>query len=70
MITLEQAQVAKIKVKRLLAGAAEVAGIGVTRVGDDYAVKVNLSAPGAEIPDNIDGVPVRVEVTGSPKAGL
>ena len=32
-----------------------------------YAVKVNLSGPvkpGTELPDEINGVPVRVEVTG------
>jgi hypothetical protein len=41
--------------------------VGITRVGRGYAVKVNLSAPigrGAKIPADIDGVPVRVEVTG------
>ena len=34
----------------------------------DYAVKINLSEPvdpGIELPTDIDGVPVRVEVVGT-----
>jgi len=70
-IGIEQARAAKKKAKRQLAGVASVVGIGLTRVGDDYAVKINLAAApsdGPKFPDNIDGVPVRCEVVGKLKA--
>lgn len=46
---------------------ASVVGVGITRIGDGYGVKVNLeTSPAADVdlPDKIDGVPVRVEVVG------
>jgi hypothetical protein len=46
---------------------ADVAGIGITRVGEGYGLKVNLShlPPDADpLPTEIAGVPVRVEVVG------
>jgi hypothetical protein len=55
----------------MLRDESEMTGVGITRVGKGYAVKVNFaSAPSAdfEIPDEVDGVPVRVEVTGRIKA--
>ena len=43
-----------------------VTGVGITRVGEDYAVKVNVSEPvdPGQLPAEIDGVRVCVEVTG------
>jgi hypothetical protein len=41
--------------------------VGITRVHGEYALKLNLSAPiepGVELPADIDGVPLCVEVTG------
>jgi len=70
-ITLEEARAAKQAAQRLLATVDRVVGIGITRDGDGYAVKINLSepvAPGIQLPTEIDGVPVRVEVTGSVRA--
>jgi hypothetical protein len=67
-VTLEKAQAAKKTALRLLEAVDSVVGVGITRLGGKYAVKVNLSgpvAPGTELPTEIDGVPVRVEVTGS-----
>jgi hypothetical protein len=69
-ISLDQARAAKAIVRELLSGL-EVVGVGITRVQDDYAVKVNLSKPppaGTELPTVIDGVPVRFEVTGKARA--
>lgn len=44
---------------------APVVGVGITRVGDGYGVKVNLSKrPSARLPAQVDGVPVRVEIVG------
>jgi len=63
-ITLDQARAAKATAKRQFK-RFKIVGVGITRVGGEYAVKVNLSeppAPGAKLPTEISGVPVRVEV--------
>lgn len=42
--------------------------VGITRVGDNYAVKVNVGEPpppDVKIPTEVDGVPIKFEVTGS-----
>lgn len=65
---LDEARAAKERAKSFFAGNASVVGIGLTRVGDGYGVKVNLGtppAPDADLPDTIDGVPVRIEVVGT-----
>ena len=64
---MEQARAAKQKALSLFAGFAGVNGIGITRVGDSYGIKVNLAEPpsaGVELPKEIDGVPVVVEIVG------
>jgi hypothetical protein len=66
-ITLEQARAAKKSAKALLAALPGVVGLGITKIGDDYALKVNLGAAlpsGVCAPERIDGVPVQVEVVG------
>ena len=70
-VTLEKAQAAKRTALRLLETVDSVVGVGITRLDGEYAVKVNLSGPvrpGTELPTEIDGVAVRVEVTGSIRA--
>jgi hypothetical protein len=70
-ISLEQAQAAKKIALRRFKKLGSVTGVGITRVGGEYAVKVNLSEPidpGVTMPSEIDGVPLRVEVTGAIKA--
>jgi hypothetical protein len=67
-IGLDQARAAKERAKSLFAGKPSIVGIGLTRVGDGYGVKVNLDAPpppDAGLPETIDGVPVRIEVVGT-----
>ena len=67
-ITLEQARAAKESAKALLSELPGVAGVGITKVGDDYAVKVNLRAPlpaGVSAPERIGDVPVCIEVVGT-----
>ena len=67
-VTLEQAKAAKRTAILRFEAIGEVVGVGITRVAGQYAVKVNLSEPvkpGIELPNEINGVPVRVEVTGS-----
>jgi hypothetical protein len=64
---LQQARAAKERAKVLFAGKASVVGVGINRVGGGFGVKVNLSEPpppDADLPETIDGVPVRVEVVG------
>ena len=66
-ISLEQARAAKESAKTLLADLPGVVGLGITKVGEDYALKVNLRAPlpaGVAMPEHIGDVPVRVEVVG------
>ena len=63
--TLEEARAAKPKAAAALA-ALPVVGVGITRIGGGYGLKVNLSetvAAGA-VPDHIDGVPIETEVVG------
>jgi len=66
-ISIEQARAAKQSAKTLLAALPGQVGVGITKVGDDYAVKVNLSRPlpaGVSAPERIGDVPVCVEVVG------
>lgn len=66
-ISLEQARAAKESAKVLLAALPGVVGVGITKVGEDYALKVNLREPlpaGVSAPERIGDVLVRVEVVG------
>ncbi|MBX3180729.1 MAG: hypothetical protein KF886_25560 [Candidatus Hydrogenedentes bacterium] len=65
--TLSQARAAKPRVHELLRAMPQLAGVGITRVGKGYAVKVNLTEPPGDdlgVPTELDGVPIRVEVVG------
>jgi len=64
---LEKARAAKEKLKRLLSGVPEVSGIGITRLGEAYALKVNLACDlgdPALIPEEVNGLRVLKHVTG------
>jgi hypothetical protein len=70
--TLEQARVAKRKVGEVLGEvlgkSATIVGVGITKVDDEYAVKVNLSSESQEeLPLEIDGVQLVIEVVGEIK---
>jgi hypothetical protein len=70
-IPLDKAQAAKRSALRRFQKLGKVTGVGITRVKGEYALKVNLSEPvepGTKVPTDIDGVPVRVEVTGTIRA--
>jgi hypothetical protein len=65
--TLDQARAAKDEALKVFSRLGSVVGVGITRVGDSYAVKVNLrDTPdqGAKLPRTVQGVPVRVDVVG------
>jgi hypothetical protein len=73
-ISLEQATAAKKEALRRFGQLTTLTGVGITRVKGEYAVKVNVSEPlddDDSVPTTIDGVTVRVEVTGTirPRGG-
>lgn len=62
---LIQARQAKEQVKEHFGRLANLAGIGITRRGDRYAVQVSLAEPlgtATALPDEIAGVPVVVRI--------
>ena len=64
-VSIQQARKAKGTLARTLADAKGLVGLGITKVGKDYAVKVNFSTePQKRVPNTLAGVPVRVEVVG------
>jgi hypothetical protein len=66
-ISLEKAEAAKQSALQLFGTIGKIVGVGITRVDGEYAVKVNLSEPvepGTALPTEIEGVRVRVEITG------
>ena len=66
-VSIDEARRVKPKAGEAARQAGPVVGVGLTKVGDSYAVKVNLvhqPAPGVVLPNTIDGVPVLYEVAG------
>jgi len=66
-VELEAARAAKGRVKGLFPKQVQICGVGLTQQAGHYCVKVNLeSEPGSEIhlPEEIDGVPVVIQVVG------
>jgi hypothetical protein len=64
----ERARAAKKKAARVFAAYGKVVGVGITRVEGEYALKVNFEespSPSAELPTEIDGVPVVVRTVGT-----
>jgi hypothetical protein len=63
--TLKDARAAKTKATKLLEDHPLLQGIGITKQGADYGLKVNLlEGDAGAVPDDVDGVPVQVEVVG------
>ncbi|MDB5290487.1 MAG: hypothetical protein JWL69_1728 [Phycisphaerales bacterium] len=66
--TLDDARAVKGRALEVFGPLAEVVGIGITRIGEGYGLKINLRrppAPGVNLPEEVDGVPVNVEVVGT-----
>lgn len=62
---LEDTYAAEALAKRRFGGVKGINGIGVARRGSGYAVKINfVDEPDIEIPDQISGVDVIVDVVG------
>ena len=67
-ISLERAEAAKKAALQRFRKLPSLTGVGITRVAGEYAIKLNLGEPvepGVPFPDDIDGVPLYVEVTGT-----
>jgi hypothetical protein len=65
--SLEKARNAKAETLKIFNRLAGSAAVGITRIGDQYGLKVNLAEPLAESvspPSSVNGVPVCIEVTG------
>jgi hypothetical protein len=65
-ISLERAQAAKKAALQRFKKLPSLTGVGITRVGGGYAIKLNLREPiepGVTFPADIDGVPLCVEIT-------
>ena len=72
-VSRAQAEQAKRLVKEAVTGLRGVIGIGLTKIGPDWAVKVNLATPpadGPDLPTAVHGVPVCFEVVGEIRASL
>ena len=68
---IEKVRAAQRKAEAQFARHDEVNGIGITRVGEGFGLKVNLTRPlksGSTLPEQIDDVPVQVEVVGPIRA--
>ena len=64
---LQRVRAAKPLAEAVLTDLLGKVAIGITRIGDDYGLKVNLASapsPNIEIPSVVAGVPIRIEVTG------
>ena len=65
--TIDEARAAKAQALEIFRRLGVVAGIGITRVDNGYALKVNLREPlrpGVAPPTTVEGVPVRVAIVG------
>lgn len=63
---ITEARAAKDKLAREFASLSDIVGIGLTRNGTEWAVKINLAQPiaGDILPQEVDGVAVLTEVVG------
>jgi hypothetical protein len=64
---LDRVRAAKAHAHAVFSELADVVGIGITKINSEYGLKINLGSPPvkpAELPTEVDGVKVRVEVVG------
>ena len=69
--TVDEVRGAKKRALDVFRALADVGGVGITRIDGVYGLKVNLleePKPSVKLPDEVDGVPVRVEVVGGIRA--
>ncbi|MDF2387402.1 hypothetical protein JMG10_38495 [Nostoc ellipsosporum NOK] len=66
--TKEQAREAKHEVLSQISDRPELTGVGISRSGDGYSVKVHLSQPlpkDVNIPSRVNNVVVEAEIVGT-----
>ncbi len=66
-ISILKARAAKSVARQLMSKLLGDVAIGITRIGDDYGLKINLQVAPPDsvvLPKDVDGVPIRFEVTG------
>lgn len=64
---LDKARAAKARAHEVFSKLADVVGVGITTIGSEYGLKVNVSSPPPPsnvLPKEVDGVPVVMEVVG------
>lgn len=64
---LDRARAAKAHAHTVFSKLGKVVGVGITTIGSEYGLKINLASQpptSTELPTEVDGVPVRVEVVG------
>jgi hypothetical protein len=64
-ITLHRARTAKAAVLKQFRRLPNLSTVGISKMPDGYAVKINLTEPmpdGTHLPGEIEGVPVKIEV--------
>jgi hypothetical protein len=64
---LASARAAKPKARKVFSALLGDVAIGISRVDGEYGLKVNLESlpdPKIELPKEVEGVPVTIEVTG------
>lgn len=64
MATYEQTEAAQNAASKLFADCDNVAAIGISKIDEDFVLRVNLERPQAGLPDEILGVPVSFRVVG------
>ncbi len=63
--TLDEARAAKAAAADVFSPLAPVVGVGITRIGEGYGLKINLREQArGPLPTEVAGVPVQVEVVG------
>ena len=63
--TLDEARAAKAEAESVFSALASVVGVGITRVGEGYGLKINLLEESKmTLPEEVAGVPIQVEVVG------
>jgi hypothetical protein len=65
-VSIDQARAVKDKLVQRLATDPNIAGVGLIRAGDSWAVKVNVrrDAPRSSLPPEINGVRITIETVG------
>jgi hypothetical protein len=67
--SLEEARTAKSHATEVFGSLAQLSGVGITRIGSGYGLKINLAQePELTLPKEVDGVPVKIAITGRIRA--